>query len=133
MACIKQGTQVSDVRVIVGKVPRLLGEIVTTVLAKEQGISVIGEAESADELLDLCARAQPDLVVLGSIEIDAEEIGRQLLRRSPNAKVVALSENGRKTFVFELRPHKVEIGELSAKELVQVVTRLLQEDRGSTQ
>ncbi len=121
----------ADIRVIVGKAPRLLGEIVTAVLAKEPNINVIGEAESVGELVELCVRAQPDLVVFGSVNADVEEIGRRVLQQSPRAKVVALAENGRNTFVFELRPHKVEIGELSAEELAQVVTRLVQKEQES--
>lgn len=120
----------THIRVVVGKAPRLLGDIVTAALAKKEGIDVIGETESEDELIDLCVRAQPNLVVVGSFDNDAEKLGRRLLEQCPSTKVVALAENGRNTLVFELRPHKVEIGELSADELVRVVTRLLQKDEG---
>lgn len=121
-----------DIRVIVGKMPRLLGDIITTALATERGLRVVGEASSNGDLIELCAREQPDVVVLGALDADAETIGHSLLVRCPFAKVVALTSNGRTTFLFELRPYKVQLGELSPKDLGRVVARIIHPLPGAT-
>lgn len=122
----------SDIRVIVGKIPKLLGEIILAALVREGGVRIVGEAESEDELVHLCARVRPDVIVLGSLEADAEAIGHRLLHSCPFAKVVALASDGRTTFLFELRPQKVDLGELALGELGHVVARLLQPASGPT-
>jgi AmiR/NasT family two-component response regulator len=120
-----QEGQVSDIRVVVGKMPRLLGDIIMAALAAEKGLRLVGEASSEGELIDLCTREQPDVVVLGALDADAEAIGHRLLVRCPYAKVVALTSNGRATFLFELRPYKVQLGELSPKDLGRIVARII--------
>ena len=112
------------IRVVVGKTPELLGEIILNALAGEQAVRVVGIAETEDPLVELCRRKRPDVVVLGSLDTDAESICRRLLHSTPRVKVVALTSNGRTTFLFELRPHKVELGELSPGELADAVTKV---------
>jgi DNA-binding NarL/FixJ family response regulator len=121
----------ADIRVIVGTVPQLLGEIITTALARETGIRVVAEADNEAGLVDLCGRMQPDVVVLGAPDGDAESIGHRLLGRCPLAKVVALTLNGRSAVLFELRPHKVELGELSPAELGRAVRMMVRPVAGS--
>jgi DNA-binding NarL/FixJ family response regulator len=121
-----------DVRVVVGKFPLLLGEIILAALTHEEGVRVVGEADNEDVLVDLATREQPDVVVLGSVSADAQTIGHRLLDCCPFVKVVALTSNGRTTFLFELRPQKIELGELSPSELGRVVTRLMRPPVGAS-
>jgi len=116
---------VQDIRVVVGKMPRLLGEIILNALTGEKAVRVVGVAEEVDPLVELCGRVQPDVVVLGLLDAHAEGISHRLLSSAPWVKVVALASNGSTTLLFELRPQKVEIGELSPSELGHVVATLL--------
>ena len=114
----------SDIRVIVGKVPKLLGEIITSAFVSENAMSVIGEARGDDELVGLCERTQPNVIVMGMIDENTEAVAHRLLTRCPLAKIVAFASEGRNTFLFELRPHKVELGMLSSDDLVRLVRRM---------
>jgi len=108
--------------------PEILGEIVTTALDKEKALCIVGKARNDDDLVNLCARTQPDAVVMGSVESNSEATANYLLNKYPYMKIVALASNERTTFLFELRPHKVELGALSPEELGQIVTTLFQPD-----
>jgi DNA-binding NarL/FixJ family response regulator len=122
----RRGGQVSAIRIVVGKTPRLLGEIIVAALSAEKGMRIVGEADNEVDLVDLCSRAQPDVVVLGSTRADVEVIGHRLLRKCPFAKLLALASDGRTTYLFELRPYKVELGALSPRDLVQAVLAAIQ-------
>ncbi|MES9852171.1 MAG: hypothetical protein ABW170_10100 [Candidatus Thiodiazotropha sp. L084R] len=117
----------SDIRVILGKVPCLLNEIISKAILRESNISIVGKANSEHELFKLCVNTQADLIILGSTDAGFEEIGNSLLQQFPKVKIVVLTESGRSSFVYELRPHKVEIGELSAEELVGLVMHLFKQ------
>ena len=114
-----------DINVIVGDMPCLLKEIISNALMNEPKINIVGKVRNRRDLLDLCAKKRPDIVILDCTATDVEEIGNRLLQQNPNTKVVALTEHGRDTFVYEFRPHKVSVGELSAPGLVRLLTRLL--------
>lgn len=118
----------TNIRVIVAEMPEILGEIVTTALDKEKALCIVGKARNDDDLVNLCARTQPDAVVMGSVESNSEATANYLLNKYPYMKIVALASNERTTFLFELRPHKVELGALSPEELGQIVTTLFQPD-----
>jgi AmiR/NasT family two-component response regulator len=123
----------AEIRVIVGAVPQLLGEIITLALAREVGVRVVAEADDEAALVDVCTRVRPDVVVLGSPDDDAQAIGHRLLQRCPLAKVIALTLNGRSAFLFELRPYKLPLGELSPSELGQVIRKMVRTVAGSTE
>jgi hypothetical protein len=112
---------VSDIGIVVRKTAQLLGEIVLDALASEKGLRVLGVVESEEELLDLCDRVQPDVVVDAAADTEVEAMGQRVLMRFPSIRLFALAADGLKTSLFELRPHKVEMGQLSPRDLARVV------------
>ena len=114
-----------EIRIVVGKTPRLLGEIIIAALAKENLVRIVGEAENDVDLVDVCTRVQPDAVVMGASDSEADAIGHRLLRQCPFARLFALALDKRVTYLFELKPQKTMIGELSARDLAQTVVRTL--------
>ena len=111
----------SDIGIVVLMTPRLLGEIVLSALASEQDLRVLGAVDSEQQLLDLCDRVRPDVVVVAAVDAELEAMGRRVLMRCPSIKLFALAADGLKTYLFELRPHRVEMGELSSHDLARVV------------
>ena len=114
-----------EIRIVVGKTPRLLGEIIIAALAKENLVHIVGEAENDVDLVDVCTRVKPDAVVMGVSDSESDAIGHRLLRQCPFARLFALALDKRVTYLFELKPQKTMIGELSARDLAQTVVRTL--------
>lgn len=114
-----------EIRIVVGKTPRLLGEIIVAAFAKENLVRIVGEAENDVDLVDVCTRVQPDAVVMGASDSEVDAIGHRLLRHCPFARLFALALDRQVTYLFELKPDKTMIGELAARDLAQTVVRTL--------
>jgi NarL family two-component system response regulator LiaR len=56
-------------------------------------ITMLGEAETGDEALDVCANVQPDVVLMDMLLADQQgpDVIAELRRRQPDIRVVALS------------------------------------------
>lgn len=113
MACI---------RVLIGGVPQLLHEIIAATLSAEKGIRVVSAAPG-ETVLDVLARTPVDAVVVdlagpyGPAEID------EILAVHPRLRLFGIADGGRSGFLFELRPHREALGELSPRQLVSVIRR----------
>jgi hypothetical protein len=123
---------VSDIGIVVRKTPRLLGEIVLSALTSEKDLRVLGAVDSEEDLLDLCDRVQPDVVVVAAADAEVDAMGRRVLMRCPSTKLFALAADGLKTCLFELRPHRVEMGELSPRDLARVVRESVRPGSGAS-
>jgi two-component system response regulator NreC len=68
------------------------------------GLEVIGEAANGREVLTLTEQLHPDLVVMdiSMPELNGVDATRQLLRQSPNVKVVGLSMNSDRRYVVAM-------------------------------
>jgi DNA-binding NarL/FixJ family response regulator len=98
-------------------VPRLLREIVLVALAGADDIDLVGElgADSAPAALNA---GPADFAMLGGD--DAQLIG-DLLAVAPRLKLLTVIDDGRDAALYELRPQKVELGELSPERLVSII------------
>jgi hypothetical protein len=68
--------------------------------------------------LPALAAAEPDVIILGQ---DEPSLAAGLLEALPNVKVLAVALNGREAVLYELRPQRVELGEISPQKLVSVI------------
>jgi hypothetical protein len=99
------------IRVDVRVRPPLLNSLLVRLLASAPDVQVL-DGEAADEgiLADVVVVSPPDP------EHDTEAVN--LLYRSPRTRVLALDAGGRRAFLYELRPHRTALGELSRESLL---------------
>jgi DNA-binding NarL/FixJ family response regulator len=112
------------IRVVTGELPRILSDIIGTVLESAGDIRVVGEAVNHAELLELTRSLRPDVVIMGLDESGLPGFGWDLYAGDPLLRVLGVMGEGRQTFVYELRPHRTPLGELSPEELVAAVRRM---------
>lgn len=112
------------IRVVTGELPRILSDIIGTVLESAGDIRVVGEAVNHAELLELTRSLRPDVVIMGLDESGLPGFGWDLYAGDPLLRVLGVMGEGRQTFVYELRPHRTPLGELSPQELVAAVRRM---------
>jgi DNA-binding NarL/FixJ family response regulator len=112
------------IRVVTAELPRILDDIIGAVCAAAGDIEVVGRVARHEELVELTREARPDVVILGMAPSGAATIGWELYVGDPLLRVLGIVGEGRQTFVYELRPHRTALGELSPDGLVAAVRRM---------
>jgi PAS domain S-box-containing protein len=76
----------------------------SNLLARESGVEVVGEAASGPQLLEQVAKLSPDMVVLdlGLPGLPGGAALRQILDKSPQTKIIALSIYAERRFVVNI-------------------------------
>lgn len=93
--------------------PPVLRSLLATLLATDPAIRVV-EAEDGHE-------GTADVVVLSQTDPENEAVPISMLLRSPNSRVLALGDDARRAVLYELRPHRTALGELSRDALLAAV------------
>jgi hypothetical protein len=112
---------VEDVRILLGRMPRMLRDIVAELVGSQDDMCIVGESAAGSSLRDLARRLAPHVIILG---IDSREIptdARLLVHEQAAMRVLAVEADGRHAWLYELRPHQVRIGEISAQSLVETI------------
>ncbi len=105
-------------RVVLVGLRGIIGDIVRDAL-HEREVEIVGDLLDETELEATLARVDVDCVVwrIGRNDPPAAE----LLAHHPRLRIVALEDDGRRAFVYELRPRRMPLGELSPALLAEVV------------
>jgi hypothetical protein len=102
--------------------PRLLADIIAGVVADQHGrMRIIGEIPSLADLPAMAARLRADIVILASAEPKAPKPARAVLHRCPQARVLAITSDGKSGFMWELLPHCIPLGEVSPGVIVSAI------------
>ena len=100
--------------------PPLLLDMLQHVVESDPNMAVVGRVGDAD-LLAAVWRTRADVVLVGQKAKDERaQYGRLLLRR-PRLKVLAIAQDGRTGLLYELRPRRVPLGEISADALCRAI------------
>jgi hypothetical protein len=99
------------VRVAVVDLPPMLSDIVKDILNQPADVLIVG-AEATDEA---------DVIILAAQGDELPPAGRSQLERRPAAKVLTISSEGRRAYLYELLPHRTNLGEVSTSSLLKAV------------
>ncbi len=82
-----------SIRIILADDHQIMREGLRSVLEKEKDIEVVGEACNGRQAVELCQQLTPDVIVMdiGMPDLNGMEATRQIVGRSPDVKVLALS------------------------------------------
>jgi hypothetical protein len=100
----------------------LLLDMLHHVVASEPNMAVVGRVGDAD-LLAAARRTRADVVLVGQKVKDEHEQYGQLLLRRPRLKILAIAHDGRTGSLYELRPRRIPLGEMSADTLCRAIRR----------
>ncbi len=99
----------------------MLRDIIERLLAPEEDIEVVGEVTQREALLATAGRLHPDVVILGVQDEQLPDVASALFADHPSMRLLGVSGNGRTAFLYEMRPHRVPLGEVSPEELVRAI------------
>jgi hypothetical protein len=103
---------VPTIRVLILPLPRLLQDILHQLLTDVGDVEVLDDDGGAG-LAEAAVRADADVVIAGERDAQPQD-ACALLRARPQTRALAVSADGRSGVIYELRPHREAIGELSA-------------------
>jgi DNA-binding NarL/FixJ family response regulator len=116
------------IRILLADMPRTLEELVSEAVSTQPDMEVVGTVSDGESLLAATRRARAQLVVVAASEDAVEQRYRRVVLQQPNVRVLALSEDGRETTLYEVRPHRVALGELSPGQLADAIRAALRRD-----
>jgi hypothetical protein len=108
-------------QVILAGLPRLLEEIVAAAVAAEHDLVLTDSVREIRSLSQGSRVIYADVVITGENEPGAIS---PLLERHPRLKVLAVTQNGESSWLYELRPVLLPLGPLSPSSLVTAVRAL---------
>jgi DNA-binding NarL/FixJ family response regulator len=115
---------VAAIRTVTLTMSPLLRDLIMGLMAGRRDLDVVEELDTRAGLEERLRALAPDLILIGLDKNEAEEIGVTLVRLLPNAKVIALSNDGRHAFVYRMHPQRTELLDVSAQMLVDTILRL---------
>ena len=98
--------------------PPLLRDIVRDAVAHEPGLDVVAERD-VTRLRESVERDEPDFVIVGT-DVASETV-RSVVRDGCGLRALEVRSDGKESVLYELRPHRVSLGEISPDTLVQTI------------
>jgi DNA-binding NarL/FixJ family response regulator len=107
-------------RIVLIDMSPLLREIVRETLAREPDLDVVAEHEAGVDVREAVEGQHADFVIVGS-DASADEAVRSLVGADLGVRALELRADGRESVLYELRPHRVPLGEISPDTLLQTI------------
>jgi chemotaxis response regulator CheB len=113
-------------RVVLVKLPGILGEIVSKVISAEPDMALVGVTSAYKDLLPVVRETRADAVIIGLDSSESAQIPdyRELFD-DRTIVLVAVGGDGRDAFACSLQPERAPIGDLSSAALADAIRRSL--------
>jgi DNA-binding NarL/FixJ family response regulator len=101
--------------------PPFLCSLVREIVADADDVEVVGELDDDGGLIAAVAQRDADFVIVAVGDLAHGDVQLDLLERRPRAKVLALAGEGRDAVLWELRPQRARLGEISPDTLLAAI------------
>jgi len=101
----------------------MLGGIVTDIVTSQSDMEVVGDLPDRSGLQATVGDAAVDVVVLGLLDTDLPSDCIALFSAHPSIRMLGVVGDGRRAFLYELRPQRFPLGEVSPNGLVDAIRR----------
>lgn len=111
----------SNIRILLADMPAMLMRLVAEILAAEPDLTVVASLTDSQDLKAAIERSRAEVVVMqqrSSIQ-EADQVA--VLRPDHVLKIIALTDNCYHGVLYELRPHRAPLGDMSADRLVAAI------------
>jgi hypothetical protein len=99
--------------------PRILREIIVQAVADEPDLEIVPFEAHGVALRQTVKSGRADFVIAGA-DYDFHEVA-QVLEERPRLRVLAVAGHGREAFLYELRPTRTPLGEVSPRTIVEAI------------
>lgn len=99
----------------------MLRDIFESTVDEQNDMKVVDILDSPRKLLQAAQQKRADVAIVGLEGAEVPHIWRDLLNKCPQMKVLAVAADGSRALLYELRPHKIPIGEASPDQLLDAI------------
>jgi hypothetical protein len=97
----------------------LLREIVRDAIVREPDFELVAEHEEID-VRSAVELDDPDFIILGE-NAAADQNLRSLVGAGSGLRALEVQSDGKESVLYELRPHRISLGEISSDTLVRAI------------
>ena len=99
----------------------MLCDIITDVIDTQPDMQVVGDVSDRAELLASVEATQSEVVVLGLSDAELPPDCVNLFNAHPQVRLLGVAADGRRAFLYELRPQRTPLGEISPQGLLAAI------------
>jgi DNA-binding NarL/FixJ family response regulator len=114
---------VKQIRVFLAGMPPLLHDIVRDTLTNQTDMQLVGDLTAGDSVVDTLKNCEIDVAIVGAREPEDATRADELLLSAPRSKVLVIATSGRSAVMYQLRPHKKPLGDVSPQSLLDAIRR----------
>jgi DNA-binding NarL/FixJ family response regulator len=112
---------VERTRVLLLEIPAMLADLLKGIVQADDQIEIVAELADASDLIEVSDRSDANVVIVNLLDGDLPEPCSALLSERPRMRVIGLAGHGRNGFLWELRPHRLALGEISPSTLLPAI------------
>ena len=112
-----------SIGILLVEMPRMLHDVVGTVIDAEPDLRVVADEVAAHTVLERVERDSPDVVVLSVESGSPPAVCEELLTRFPRLAIVALEDRGQRASIYMMRPMRIRVADISKSQLVSAIRR----------
>lgn len=101
--------------------PRMLREMIDSAIAAQPDMRVVATTAEPAELVAAARTVRPSFVILGLDDGDFPDGSLELFAEQPKVKLLGIQADAGHAYLFELRPERRALGEISPAEIVAVI------------
>ena len=107
-------------RIVLIDTAPLLREILREIIAREPDLALVAEHEAVIDVRKTVEREAADFVVVGRDAASADDV-RAMVGAGLGVRALEVYSDGKESVLYELRPHRVPLGEISADTLLRTI------------
>lgn len=109
---------IERIRIVLADLPPLAADLVERALRQHPDMLVVGRLPSPAGLVELARVTSPDAIMIGLGDPELPAACVELFAEHPALTVLGVDKRGDRAHLFQLRPHRVELGEVAPDDLV---------------
>lgn len=111
----------NQIRVLLAEMPQMLRDAFTQLVAGQPDMRLVGNLADPLGLLLAAGQTRTDAIIMGLRDSEFPGICSHLLGEYPHIKVVGITRDGRRAFLYELRPQRAALGEVSPQDVLDAI------------
>jgi DNA-binding NarL/FixJ family response regulator len=113
--------ELKRIRVFLAGMPPLLHDIVRDALMGQTDMQLVGDLSAGDGVVHALENREIDVVIVGARQPEDSAVANELFASSPRSKVLVIAKSGRTAVMYQLRPRKRHLGDVSPQSLLEAI------------